>query len=122
MERKKRQMEEQLVVTGAAENNDKLNVSFRSNQSDESSQNQKGVIRRATTKQLRLQKEQDLHQKAIDVKFLEEIVNKDKKLGLGNDTYAMAFKAFNWEVMRDLDLDMDDVHNAYHAAMFVFGF
>lgn len=115
-------MEEQLVVTGAAENNDKLNVSFRSNQSDESSQNQKGVIRRATTKQLRLQKEQDLHQKAIDVKFLEEIVNKDKKLGLGNDTYAMAFKAFNWEVMRDLDLDMDDVHNAYHAAMFVFGF
>lgn len=122
MERKKRQLEEQLVVTGAAENNDKLNVSFRSNQSDESSQNQKGVIKRATTKQLRLQKEQDLHQKAIDVKFLEEIVNKDKKLGLGNDTYAMAFKAFNWEVMRDLDLDMDDVHNAYHAAMFVFGF
>lgn len=34
----------------------------------------------------------------------------------------MAFKAFNWEVMRELDLDMDDVHNAYHAAMFVFGF
>lgn len=63
-----------------------------------------------------------MHQKAIDVKFLEEIVSKDKKLGLGNDTYAMAFKAFNWEVMRDLDLDMDDVHNAYHAAMFVFGF
>ena len=34
----------------------------------------------------------------------------------------MAFKAFNWEVMRELDLDMDDVHNSYHAAMFVFGF
>jgi len=34
----------------------------------------------------------------------------------------MAFKAFNWEVMRELDLDMEDVHNSYHAAMFVFGF
>ena len=49
-------------------------------------------------------------------------MEKDKKLGLGADTYAMAFKAFNWEVMRELDLDMDDVHNSYHAAMFVFGF
>ena len=33
----------------------------------------------------------------------------------------MAFKAFNWRVMRDLDMDQDEVHNAYHAAMFVFG-
>lgn len=63
-----------------------------------------------------------MHQKSIDVKFLQEIVQKDTKLGLGNDTYAMAFKAFNWEVMRELDLDMEEVHNAYHAAMFVFGF
>ena len=38
------------------------------------------------------------------------------------DTYSMAFKAFNWDVMRELELDVDDVHNAYHAAMFVFGF
>ena len=45
----------------------------------------------------------------------------EDKLGLGNDTYAMAFKAFNWRVMRDLDMDQDEVHNAYHAAMFVFG-
>ena len=33
----------------------------------------------------------------------------------------MAFKAFNWNVMRQLDLDMDEVHNAFHAALFVFG-
>lgn len=46
----------------------------------------------------------------------------EEKLGLGGDTYAMSFKAFNWEVIRELDLDMEDVHNAYHAAMFVFGF
>ena len=38
------------------------------------------------------------------------------------DTYSMAFKAFNWDVMRELDLDIDEVHNAFHAAMFVFGF
>lgn len=53
---------------------------------------------------------------------MQDIVTAEKKLGLGGDTYAMAFKAFNWQVMRELDLDMNEVHNAYHAAMFVFGF
>ena len=38
------------------------------------------------------------------------------------DTYSMAFKAFNWDVMSELNLDIDEVHNAFHAAMFVFGF
>ena len=52
MERKKRQLEEQLVVTG--KDTEKMNASFHSNQSDESSQHKSGVIRRATTKQLRL--------------------------------------------------------------------
>ena len=54
--------------------------------------------------------------------YLKEIVKKDQKLGLNMDTYSMAFKAFNWDVMRELDLDIDEVHNAFHAAMFVFGF
>ena len=54
-------------------------------------------------------------------KHLNEIVNSDKKLGLGGDTYAMAFKAFNWQVIRELDLNINEVHNAFHAAMFVFG-
>ena len=40
---------------------------------------------------------------------------------LGNDTYAMAFKALSWQVIRELDLDQGEVHNAFHAAMFVFG-
>jgi len=53
---------------------------------------------------------------------LKEVVSADETLKLGNDTYAMAFKAFNWQVMGDLDLDMEEVHNCYHAAMFVFGF
>jgi len=63
-----------------------------------------------------------LHKFNQDTNYLKEMVAADKKLGLGNDTYAMAFKAFNWNVMRELDMDMDEVHNAYHAAMFVFGF
>ena len=54
--------------------------------------------------------------------YLKDVVKAEEKLGLGGDTYAMAFKAFNWEVMRELDMDMEEVHNAYHAAMFVFGF
>lgn len=60
MERKKQQLEEQLVATGK-DTTGKLDASFQSNHSDESSQHKTGVIRRATTKQLRLQKEQDLH-------------------------------------------------------------
>lgn len=34
----------------------------------------------------------------------------------------MAFKAFNWHIMDELDMKMDEVHNCFHNAMFVFGF
>ena len=34
----------------------------------------------------------------------------------------MAFKSFNFGVIKELNMDMDEVHNAFHAAMFVFGF
>ena len=57
-----------------------------------------------------------------DEKYLKELLEKEKKLGLGADTYAMAFKAFNWNVMQELDMDIDEVHNTFHAALFVFGF
>ena len=30
-----------------------------------------------------------------DEKYMHEVVQAEEKLGLGNDTYAMAFKAFN---------------------------
>ena len=33
----------------------------------------------------------------------------------------MAFKAFHWKVIDELDLNITEVHNAFHAAMFVFG-
>lgn len=32
----------------------------------------------------------------------------------------MAFKAFSWQVISELRLSEDEVHNAYHAAIFVF--
>jgi hypothetical protein len=53
---------------------------------------------------------------------LKDVLNSDSKLGLGNDTYAMAFKAFNYTTMDALDMDVEEVHTAFHAAMFVFGF
>ena len=62
-----------------------------------------------------------MRKQTIDIKYLDEVIKSDDKLGLGNDTYAMAFKAFNWRVIEELDLDQTDVHNAYHASMFVFG-
>ena len=34
----------------------------------------------------------------------------------------MAFKAFNWKVMQELDLKTSEVHNCFHAALFVFSF
>ena len=52
---------------------------------------------------------------------MKEIVETDKKLPLGKDTYAMAFKALNWQVIKELDLSITEVHNAFHASMFVFG-
>lgn len=86
------------------------------------SQSQNGLIfkRKSTKVLMKEQEEQALHI-AQDKNYLKEIVAADEKLGLGSDTYAMAFKAFNWNVMRELDLDQDEVHNAFHAAIFVFG-
>ena len=62
------------------------------------------------------------HKKQQNEKYLQEVIASNEKLQLGADTYTMAFKAFNWKVMKELDMDIEEVHNAYHAAMFVFGF
>lgn len=57
---------------------------------------------------------------ARDVKFAQEIEEEDAELGLGNDTYAMAFKAFNWGAMQDTGLEPRDVFGAFRAALTVF--
>lgn len=59
---------------------------------------------------------------SIKKEFLEDVITKEENLGLGDDTYAMAFKAFNWQVIKTLDLEMVEVHDAYHASLFVFCF
>ena len=33
----------------------------------------------------------------------------------------MAFKAFNWNVMKELDLRPDEIHQAFASTLFVFG-
>lgn len=57
---------------------------------------------------------------ARDVKFAQEIEEEDAELALGNDTYAMAFKAFNWGAMQDMGLEPRDVFGAFRAALTVF--
>ena len=56
-----------------------------------------------------------------DKKLSKILYDDDQEFGLGNDTYAMAFKAFNWDVAAQMDLSPTDVWNAYHAALFVAG-
>jgi len=76
----------------------------------------------AKSHELELKKSLKSVKKDQDLKYLEEVIKKETSLGLGPDTYAMAFKAFSWTTMRELDMDIDEVHNTFHAAMFVFGF
>ena len=57
----------------------------------------------------------------IKKEFLEDVITKEENLGLGDDTYAMAFKAFNWDVAAQLELNTTEVWNAYHSALFVAG-
>ena len=80
-----------------------------------------GNFLRSTTTLIKQQEQEELEDLKKATKHLQEIVAADTKLGLGNDTYAMAFKAFHWKVIDELDLNITEVHNAFHAAMFVFG-
>ena len=54
-------------------------------------------------------------------KLSKDLYHGEKEFGLGNDTYAMAFKAFNWDVAAQLELNTTEVYNAFHSALFVAG-
>ena len=41
---------------------------------------------------------EDVLEKKNSKKLSKELYREEKEFGLGNDTYAMAFKAFNWDV------------------------
>jgi type IV secretory pathway component VirB8 len=51
---------------------------------------------------------------------LEEVEENSAELDLDQDTYTMAFKALNWESQRQMDLNENEVHEAFQAAVFVF--
>ena len=98
-----------------------LTTAADGDQSDESDAQTTLTVARKTVRQVKTEQEHQLEKERRDADYLKKLIESEKKLNLGGDTYAMAFKAFNWKVMRELDLEMDEVHNAYHAAMFVFG-
>ena len=54
-------------------------------------------------------------------KLSKDLYRDEKEFGLGNDTYAMAFKAFNWDIAAQLELNTTEVYNAFHSALFVAG-
>jgi hypothetical protein len=51
---------------------------------------------------------------------LKETVENDKALNIGDDTYAMGFKAMHLDTMTEMNLNMCDVHDAFQAALSVF--
>ena len=60
-------------------------------------------------------------EKKSSKKLSKELYNEEEEFGLGSDTYAMAFKAFNWDIAAQLELTPNDVWNAYQSALFVAG-
>jgi len=44
---------------------------------------------------------------------LKETVENDKALNIGDDTYAMGFKALHLDTMTEMNLNMCDVHDAF---------
>ena len=68
---------------------------------------------RKPTHVLKIENEHKQKKIKNDTNFLNLVVKADSELVLGSDTYTMAFKAFNYEFMRDLKLDQADVHGAF---------
>lgn len=53
-------------------------------------------------------------------KLLQEVKENDTELDLEQDTYTMAFKALHFESMQQMELNPEDVHDAFQAAITVF--
>ena len=45
--------------------------------------------------------------------MLDEVTENDKELDLDLDTYSMAFRALNWQTIKDIELKEDEVHEAF---------
>lgn len=42
-------------------------------------------------------------------RLLDEVEENDKELDLDDDTYTMAFRALNWECMKQMELNNEEV-------------
>lgn len=69
---------------------------------------------------MKLQYQEALESQRKRTRLLAETKEKDLELDLEVDTYTMAFKALHFDSMRQMELNPDDVHGAFHAALFVF--
>lgn len=70
--------------------------------------------------QIKLQYEEEIITQEKKQKLLVDVEGKDAELDLEDDTYTMAFKALNWECMESMDLNNDEVQDAFQASVFVF--
>ena len=94
---------------------------FKTPDQDLDNENPVSPSRIPTLSLIKVQK-QERRKSKVDKNFLKVVLDAESKLSLGGDAYALAFKAFNLGVIKELNMNMDEVHNAFHAAMFVFGF
>jgi len=69
---------------------------------------------------MKLQYEAEITSQKKKQKLLDNIEDSDKVLDLEDDTYTMAFKALNWQCMKEMDLNNDEVQDAFQAAVTVF--
>ena len=74
-----------------------------------------------TLKQYKKIKKAEGEQAKFEDKLAKQAIESESSLSLGGDTYAMAFKAFNWNVMKELQLRPDEVQASYMGVLFVFG-
>lgn len=67
----------------------------------------------STEKQMTAQYDEDLSIQKKRMAHLKETVESDKALNIGDDTYAMGFKAMHLDTMTEMNLNMCDVHDAF---------
>ena len=63
--------------------------------------------------QLKVEYEEVIYLQQKRNKLLDEVTENDKELDLDLDTYSMAFRALNWQTIKEIELKEDEVHEAF---------
>ncbi len=75
---------------------------------------EKGDDQLSTKQQmLKLEYEEIIYLQQKKNKLLDEVTENDKELDLDLDTYSMAFKALNWECIKEIELKETEVNEAF---------